>query len=116
MVKGLLQMNTTESVKCGWRACETLIDPEAGGGSTRQYCSDGHKKKSSAARARTAKLSRAEFRKERVWKESGYRFAKMMEQCDRMAEVFGMDPARVKLDMIDAMSLRIAKYRVEMDA
>jgi len=109
-------METIETIKCGWRACDEQINPDAGNGFTRQYCSDKHKVKASKARVTRAKVSRAEFRKERVWKESGFRFAKMMEGCERMALVFGMNPEVVKSDMIAAMSLRIATYKAEMDA
>jgi hypothetical protein len=40
----------------------------------------------------------------------------MMEGCERMALILHMNPDVVKSDMIDAMSLRIATYKAEMDA
>ena len=106
----------SEKIKCGWHGCTEMIDADAGNGATRQYCSDRHKQKASKARVKRARVSRAEFRKERVWKESGFRFAKLMAGCELMAHVFGMNPDLVKSDMIDAMSLRIATYKAEMDA
>lgn len=102
--------------KCGWRACQQQIESETPSGAKRQYCSDGHKAKASAARARKARASTAEFRQRRVWKASGFTFAKMMTSAERVAAIHGYDPDIIKDAIVDALSQRIAVYRAERDA
>jgi hypothetical protein len=82
----------SEMIKCGWRACQQQIEAITDSGAQRQYCSDRHKVKASAARTRKARAGTTAFRHMRVKQASGFAFAKMMEAAERVAAMHGYDP------------------------
>jgi hypothetical protein len=106
----------SEMIKCGWRACQQQIEAITDSGAQRQYCSDRHKVKASAARTRKARAGTTAFRHMRVKQASGFAFAKMMEAAERVAAMHGYDPDVIKDEMVGAISRQIEIYRDKADA